>query len=172
MKDGGTGARGDVMVLGDRERRLIESIRRREPVTRNVNEEHDEHLTLGDRVADRVASVIGSWRFIIVMSFVLAAWIALNVLGWVWQWDPYPFILLNLALSFQAAYAVPVIMMSQNRQEAKDRLRAEQDYETNLKAELKIEEIQRKLEEVLELQRCQSALLERPVALEEDRPNS
>jgi uncharacterized membrane protein len=165
VKDG-TDTHINVAQLGERERSLIERIRQREPGTRNVNEEHDERLTLGDRVADRVASVIGSWRFIIVMSFVLTAWIASNVLGWVQQWDPYPFILLNLALSFQAAYAAPVIMMSQNRQEVKDRLRADQDYETNLKAELKVEEIQKKLEEVLELQRRQSALLERPVSIE------
>jgi uncharacterized membrane protein len=132
VKDG-TDAHRNVAQLGERKPSLIERIQQREPVTRNVNEEHDERLTLGDRVADRVASVIGSWRFIIVMSFVLTAWIAFNVFGWVRQWDPYPFILLNLALSFQAAYAAPVIMMSQNRQEVKDRLRADRTTKPTLK---------------------------------------
>src|SRR5215217_7293891 len=124
-------------------------------------------MTWGNRIADRVASTMGSWRFIIVMSTVLAAWIALNIIAWVEHWDPYPFILLNLALSFQAAYAAPVIMMSQNRQEAKYRLRAQKDYETDLKAEAHIERchlllegIHANLEEVLELQRRQQALLE------------
>ena len=75
---------------------------------------------------------MGSWPFIIVQSIILAIWISLNVIGYMNHWDPYPFILLNLALSFQAAYAAPIIMMSQNRQAAKDRLMAEQDYEINL----------------------------------------
>ncbi len=102
---------------------------------------------------------------------LLGAWITLNVVAWSQHWDPYPFILLNLALSFQAAYAAP-IMMSQNRQEAKDRLRAEHDYEINLKAEVEIEELQTKLErlqvsqweELLELQRRQLLLLEQLAA--------
>src|SRR5215217_830837 len=158
----------DTVRLGDRERRLLEKLRRRQPLTRNTNEEHEKRLILGDRVADRAASLIGSWRFIIFMSFFLAAWIAFNVLGWARHWDPYPFILLNLALSFQAAYAAPVIMMSQNHQEAKDRLRAEQDYETNLKAELEIADIQKDLEEVLKLQRRQLALLKQLMPLAED----
>ncbi|HJU17565.1 MAG TPA: DUF1003 domain-containing protein [Stellaceae bacterium] len=78
-------------------------------------------LGLGDRVADRLAATVGSWRFIIVQSILLGLWIAINVVGWIRAWDPYPFILLNLALSFQAAYTAPIIMMSQNRQAAIDR---------------------------------------------------
>jgi uncharacterized membrane protein len=88
----------------------------------NVNQVLVETLTPGQRVADRLAIVMGSWTFMVVQSIILAAWIALNVLAWMRHWDPYPFILLNLALSFQAAYAAPIIMMSQNRLAAKDRL--------------------------------------------------
>ena len=88
---------------------------------------------------------MGSWRFIITQSCILFAWIALNVTGLVRQWDPYPFILLNLALSFQAAYAAPIIMMSQNRQATKDRLHAEEDFRTNVLAEREIAALQARL---------------------------
>ena len=90
---------------------------------------------------------MGSWPFIIVQSIILAIWISLNVIGYIEHWDPYPFILLNLALSFQAAYAAPIIMMSQNRQAAKDRLMAEQDYEVNCKAEDELKSIMSHLEQ-------------------------
>jgi uncharacterized membrane protein len=96
-------------------------------------------FTLGDRVADTVAAGMGSWPFIIIQSVLLAVWIVLNVTAWLSHWDPYPFILLNLALSFQAAYAAPFIMMSQNRQAAVDRAAAQSDYQINAKAELEIE---------------------------------
>ncbi|GAB4549634.1 MAG: hypothetical protein Tsb0014_44290 [Pleurocapsa sp.] len=96
-------------------------------------------LTLGERVADRVAEVMGSWRFIIIQSIILAIWVTLNIVAFIKHWDPYPFILLNLMLSFQAAYAAPIIMMSQNRQSAIDRQDAKHDYEVNLKSELEIE---------------------------------
>ena len=107
------------------------------PPVRNVNELAAAQLTLGQRVADAVASTMGSWRFIIVQSALLCCWIALNTAGVV-HFDIFPFILLNLALSFQAAYAAPVIMMSQNRQAAKDRLQADEDYRTNVQAEQEI----------------------------------
>jgi uncharacterized membrane protein len=163
--------------LGDRERRLLARMEHHEIVSRDLNAAYDQQLTLGERVADRVAATMGSWRFIITQSLLLAAWIALNVFAWVQQWDPYPFILLNLMLSFQAAYAAPIIMMSQNRQEDKDRLRAEHDYEVNLKAEAEIAELHVKLdalreaqwEELLTVQRRQIALLEQLVA-ERQRP--
>ena len=113
----------------------------------DINQEHDRSLTVGDRVADKVAEIIGSWPFIIIQSMVLAAWIALNVVAYIRHWDPYPFILLNLALSFQAAYAAPVIMMSQNRQADKDRLMAQHDYEINLKAEQEVKAIMLHLEQ-------------------------
>ncbi len=95
--------------------------------------------TRGERIADRVAAVMGSWRFIIIQSVLLACWVSLNVVALVKHWDPYPFILLNLMLSFQAAYAAPIIMMSQNRQADIDRNEANHDYEVNMKAELEIE---------------------------------
>lgn len=102
--------------------------------------------TIGQRVADGVAALVGSWRFIIVQSVLLGLWIGANVLGWVNAWDPYPFILLNLVLSFQAAYTAPIIMMSQNRQADIDRERATQDYDVNLKAELEIELLHQKID--------------------------
>lgn len=107
---------------------------------------HAEPLPLGDRVSDTVAASVGSWRFIIIQSSILALWILANVLAWVHAWDPYPFILLNLVLSFQAAYTAPIIMMSQNRQADIDRRKAEQDYHVNLKAELEIELLHQKLD--------------------------
>jgi uncharacterized membrane protein len=113
----------------------------------NVNQVLVETLTPGQRVADRLAIVMGSWTFMVVQSIILAAWIALNVLAWMRHWDPYPFILLNLALSFQAAYAAPIIMMSQNRLAAKDRLMAEQDYMVNTKAEEEVKAIMQHLEQ-------------------------
>jgi uncharacterized membrane protein len=131
-----------------------------------------DSLTLGQRVADAVAATMGSWRFIIIQSVILAIWIVLNVTAWISQWDPYPFILLNLALSFQAAYAAPIIMMSQNRQEARDRMRAELDLETDLKAETLIEEVHlhmldlrlKRWAELLEIQQRQIDLLSELVA--------
>jgi uncharacterized membrane protein len=113
----------------------------------NVNQALVETLTPGQRVADTLAIVMGSWMFMIVQSIILTAWIALNVVAWVRHWDPYPFILLNLALSFQAAYAAPIIMMSQNRLAAKDRLMAEQDYLVNTKAEEEVKAIMYHLEQ-------------------------
>ena len=96
-------------------------------------------LTIGQRIADIVAATMGSWTFIIIQSIILLIWIVLNVTAFMKQWDPYPFILLNLALSFQAAYAAPFIMMSQNRQQDIDRQAAEHDHQINIKAELEIE---------------------------------
>jgi len=105
-------------------------------------------LTLGQRVADRVAATMGSWRFIIIQSIILLVWIVLNIAAYVEHWDPYPFILLNLALSFQAAYAAPFIMMSQNRQQEIDRQAAMDDYQINVKAELEIELLHNKIDEL------------------------
>ena len=107
-------------------------------------------LTLGQRIADRVAATMGSWNFIIVQSCILTVWIVLNVTAFVEKWDPYPFILLNLALSFQAAYAAPFIMMAQNRQQDIDRKEAENDHQVNIKAELEIELLHQKLDELRE----------------------
>lgn len=111
----------------------------------NWHTAHVAQLTFGQRVADAVAATMGSWGFIIVQSIILALWIALNVIGWLNHWDPYPFILLNLALSFQAAYAAPFIMISQNRQAERDRHQANEDFRTNVEAEQRIEDLQRHL---------------------------
>jgi uncharacterized membrane protein len=109
-----------------------------------------DQLTLGQKIADTVAATMGSWRFIIIQSAILMVWIVLNVTAYVQQWDPYPFILLNLTLSFQAAYAAPFIMMSQNRQQDVDRKCAENDYKINVKAELEIELLHQKIDELRE----------------------
>ena len=124
----------------------------------------------GDKVADSVAALVGSWPFIMVQSVLLMAWMALNVTAWVQAWDPYPFILLNLVLSFQAAYAAPFIMMSQNRQAMIDRADAKNDYDVNRKAELEIELLHEKVDllratEVAELVRIIRGLEERVGAL-------
>ena len=126
---------------------------------KNWHASHTADLTFGQHVANSVAAIMGSWTFIIIQSVILAFWIALNVIGWVQHWDPYPFILLNLALSFQAAYAAPFIMISQNRQAERDRRQADEDYSTNIEAEQRIEELQKslaaievnKLDRILEL---------------------
>ena len=121
-------------------------IRHRQPVARDVGEMFELQSTSGQKAADWIASLVGSWRFIIVQSTLLLIWLVLNVTGWVFQWDPYPFILMNLVLSTQAAFTAPIIMMSQNRQAAKDRLESHHDYEVNLKAEQEIRTILEQLE--------------------------
>jgi len=139
-------------VLTELGKRLHRSDRLlRQSVSRNVNEVDEEQITFGQRFADTVADTIGSWRFIIIQSCILFAWITLNVTGWVMHWDPYPFILLNLALSFQAAYSAPFIMMSQNRQSSKDRLAAEIDHQVNTKAEIEVGLILQRLDDLEEL---------------------
>jgi uncharacterized membrane protein len=105
------------------------------PPIRDVNEIEIERLTSSQRAADRVAAIVGSWWFIGTQSVVLLGWASLNVTAAVHHWDPYPFILMNLFLSLQAAYTAPVLMMSQNRLAARDRLEAHNDYEINRKAE-------------------------------------
>lgn len=120
-------------------------------VARNINLDYEAALTVGQRVADRVAAFGGSWTFILIFMGVLIGWIILNgVLLVTKPFDPYPFILLNLFLSMLAALQAPIIMMSQNRQAVKDRLNAEHDYEVNLKAELEIEQLHVKLDELRE----------------------
>ena len=104
----------------------------------------------GEKVADVVTATVGSWRFILIQSCLLAVWIVLNVTAWISHWDPYPFILLNLALSFQAAYATPFILMSQNRQSTIDRDKAQQDLDCDLRAEMEIELLHDKLDSLRE----------------------
>lgn len=112
------------------------------------HEKHSDSLTPGQRIADAVAATMGSWTFIIIQSIILTVWIILNVTAYVRAWDPYPFILLNLALSFQAAYAAPFIMISQNRQAERDRHQADADYATNVAAKEEIEALQRHLHQI------------------------
>jgi uncharacterized membrane protein len=135
--------------LHDAEQRLLSELRSLRRSTR-ASRSAQVQLTLGQRVADAVAAGMGSWRFIIIQSAILVVWIVLNVTAWIQQWDPYPFILLNLALSFQAAYAAPFIMMSQNRQQDIDRRKAEDDFRVNVKAELEIELLHQKIEQLRE----------------------
>ena len=125
--------------------------RARQPAPIAVPPEHFTPTppTRGQRLADTVAATIGSWRFIAIQSMAIAAWITGNALAGSSAWDPYPFILLNLLLSCLAAIQAPVIMMSQNRQEAKDRLRARNDYQVNLKAELEIRHLHEKVDHLL-----------------------
>ena len=106
-----------------------------EHIIRNVNDLYNEKLTVGQRAADWVAQVVGSWKFIIIQTLLLVLWALLNVTAWVYHWDPYPFILMNLFLSLQAAYTAPALMMSQNRLSEKDRIEAHNDYQLNIKAE-------------------------------------
>lgn len=112
------------------------------------HERHREELTIGQRIADATARTLGSWPFIIAQTLFVALWIALNIVAWARRWDPYPFILLNLMFSVQAAYAGPVIMMSQNRQAERDRYQAQADFETNVKAEQEIEHLQSQVDAI------------------------
>ena len=140
---------GGLSTLSERERRVITTIARRQHVTRNVNRAVDASQTFGDRIADRVAGFGGSWAFILIFIALLILWVALNTLAahrFGETFDRYPFIFLNLILSMVAALQAPVILMSQNRQAARDRIAASLDYEVNLKAELEIMAIQDMLE--------------------------
>jgi len=141
--------------LHETEQLLLTELRKlrrglREAIARSPAKE--TNLTIGQRVADYVAATMGSWNFIIIQSLILFFWIAINVTAYIQQWDPYPFILLNLALSFQAAYAAPFIMMSQNRQQDIDRECAEHDYQVNIKAELEIELLHEKIDRLREIE--------------------
>ena len=138
--------------LHEAEERLLSELRymRRGLRKGGTAERPSDSLTMGQRIADQVAATMGSWPFIIVQSGILFVWIILNVTAFVEKWDPYPFILLNLALSFQAAYAAPFIMMSQNRQQDIDRQAAEHDHQINIKAELEIELLHQKVDHLRE----------------------
>jgi uncharacterized membrane protein len=141
--------------LHETEERLLARLRTLRRGLRRTQSHEGAHtaeaeLTTGQRIADMVAASMGSWSFIIIQSVILLIWIVLNVTAFMEQWDPYPFILLNLALSFQAAYAAPFIMMSQNRQQDIDRKAAENDYQINIKAELEIEALHQKIDQLRE----------------------
>ncbi|MCI0350559.1 MAG: DUF1003 domain-containing protein [Acidobacteriales bacterium] len=168
-------------VMGRRLRATDELLRTH--VTRNLNVEEEERLTLGERVADKVAAFGGSWTFIIVFGVVLVAWMALNLLlaargaahGLAPDkatFDPFPFILLNLVLSTLAALQAPVIMMSQNRQVAKDRLKADLEYEVNLKAELEVAQLHSKVDRIYEEMQAHFARVSKAVGAPPDERRS
>ena len=172
--DSGQTITGEVRAVSELEKRLLDKIRNREPISRNVNELHDQQLTFGERIADRLADVAGSWGFILSFLGLVLIWIGVNsYLLLSRPWDPYPFILLNLILSLLAGLQAPVIMMSQNRQESKDRIRSEHDYEVNLKAEIEIEQLHSKLDtlrekqwnDLVDLQQRQIAMLEQQIEM-------
>ncbi len=141
-------------ALSPYEQRVVQRIAQGLHISRNTNREFDTSMTFGQRLADRVATFGGSWTFILLFVAVLLLWIVLNsfILAWRGAFDPYPYILLNLVLSMTAALQVPVIMMSQNRQSAKDRIDAAHDYEVNLKSEIEIGHLHEKLDQLCEQQ--------------------
>jgi uncharacterized membrane protein len=157
--------KGELSAL---DREVLRTLREHETLSENPNVEFDRNLTFGQRLADRVAEFGGSWTFILSFAGVMFIWILINASAvLVSPFDPFPYILLNLVLSCLAAVQAPVIMMSQNRQEAKDRLRAEHDYQVNLKAELEIRHLNWKMDQLinhqwhrlLEIQQIQTELI-------------
>ena len=112
---------------------------------KNWYQRHIDSMNFGQRLADSVAAGMGSWRFIIIQTLIVALWMALNVVAFIGHWDPYPYILLNLLFSTQAAYAAPIIMMAQNRQNERDRAQANEDFRNNVEAKKEIEELQLRL---------------------------
>jgi len=136
--------------LSEMDQEVLAAIKEQEVLTANLNVQFEKTLTVGEHIADRVAAFGGSWVFISLFGLVLLTWIGLNSLTiFIKPFDPYPFIFLNLILSCLAAIQAPVIMMSQNRQSAKDRLQAEHDYRVNLKAELEIRMLKEKMDRLL-----------------------
>ena len=155
--------------LTERERKVINSLINRQQLSHDVNTEFDDKRTLGEKVADKVAGFGGSWTFILIFGGILLSWVFLNTFILLSRaFDPFPYILLNLFLSMIAALQAPIIMMSQNRQAARDRLDAAHDYEINLKAELEIRSLHEKLDilreqkwvELIEIQQLQIKMLE------------
>jgi uncharacterized membrane protein len=115
---------------------------------KNWHEKHSDSLSFAQRLADQVANGMGSWRFIIIQTVLVIVWMSFNFVAFIYHWDPYPFILLNLLFSTQAAYAAPIIMMAQNRQSERDRAQAQADYETNIAAKEEIEALQKQLNSI------------------------
>jgi len=141
-------------ILDDRDEKVLEEeemihLLLERKLSKNTDALSEANLTFGQRMADKIAKFAGSWTFILVFIGVLLAWVTVNLLMVTRAFDPYPFILLNLILSCVAAIQAPVIMMSQNRQEEKDRLRALNDYKTNLKSEIIIEDLHQKIDKLL-----------------------
>jgi uncharacterized membrane protein len=158
--------KGEISTI---EEQVIRSVKENELLSKNINTEFEQKLTFGERLADKIADFGGSWNFIVIFGVVLLLWVAINSMILIWRpFDPYPFILLNLVLSCLAAIQAPVILMSQNRQESRDRLRSEHDYLINLKAELEIRHLHEKIDHLLmnqwqrllEIQQIQMELME------------
>jgi uncharacterized membrane protein len=156
-------------ALTSLEQEVVDSLHERELLAENLNKEYDAQLSVGDRLADRIAAFGGSWAFILLFAGILLVWVTVNSIALLTHpFDPYPYILLNLFLSMLAAIQAPIIMMSQNRQEDRDRLRAENDYQVNLKAEIEIRAMGEKLDQLLhtqwqhllEIQRIQTEMLD------------
>src|SRR5258705_10000226 len=159
----------EIGELSTLDQEVVESLQQHEILSSDISKQFEIKLTFGERLSDRIASFGGSWRFIIIFGAVLFGWIILNAIFLLNRgFDPYPFILLNLILSCLAAIQAPIIMMSQNRSEERDRLRAENDYKVNLKAELEIRHLHEKIDHLLrkqynrlfEIQQIQIELLE------------
>ena len=141
---------GELSALDDE---VIQSLEQHEILSANISKQFEKKLTFGERLSDHIAEFGGSWKFLITFGAVLIGWLVLNAIVLLNRgFDPYPFILLNLILSCLAAVQAPIIMMSQNRAEARDRLRAENDYKVNLKAELEIRHLHEKLDHLLRRQ--------------------
>lgn len=147
--------------LTDHQRRALERALARKTLSRNTNLAFDSDMTFGERLADHVASFGGSWKFIILFGVFLGLWVALNLVLARAAFDPYPFIFLNLMLSMLAALQAPVIMMSQNRQATKDRLKADLDYQVNLKAELEVAQLHGKIDRIYEQMQAAFAKIEK-----------
>ena len=150
------------------EKEFVRSIKRHELISENIDEKYEAGTSFGDKLSDRMANFGGSWKFIILFTVILILWIGINSMALISKhFDPYPYILLNLILSCLAAIQAPVIMMSQNRQEAKDRMRSKHDYKINLKAELEIRLLNEKIDfllakqwhQLLEIQGIQTEII-------------
>ncbi len=142
--------KAELDTLTSLEKEVLEKMKRHELVSDNIEAEWSKHYTLGQRVADKVAAFGGSWRFIIIFCSFIGLWITVNIIAlFSKNFDPYPFILLNLMLSCLAALQAPVIMMSQNRSEEKDRERAREDYKVNLKSEIEIQALHEKIDHLI-----------------------
>ncbi len=141
--------------LNKREEKDLEEMLIKEPILINVDKESDKNITIGDKIADKVSDIVGSWTFIIIFVLVLISWMVLNTIIFKVgkEIDPYPFILLNLILSCIAAIQAPIIMMSQNRQAKKDSKRHQNDYKIDLKSELLLEELHKKMDIILKQQK-------------------
>lgn len=166
VKDVLKSEKGELSTL---EEQVIRNLKKNEILCKNIDIEFKEKLTFGERLADRIAAFGGSWNFLVIFVGALLLWVAANSVIFIWRpFDPYPFIFLNLVLSGLAAMQAPIIIMSQNRQETKDRLRDEFDYSINLKAELEIRHLHEKIDHLLknqwhrllEIQEIQMELME------------